>query len=907
MPTTDLALSPHGNLYIEASLQDLDGVDPQADSLVEQAFLNGVAHGLLHLGAAEIDRVLPPAYSYFRDFARRFVTALSVVPDLESERERVKVPAPATFDIDALVASAPPMRGFEYLASAVLEELWRQLEAAFHVEIKAFPGTVQTYLHQKSPLWNLVGRVHFHLAENKQNEAEPFAFLATYTTRISAKANVQHTPLGRALQEYSGTGNKSALLALLQPVQRAAAASPLLRDLVDSGALFHPLSWTPKQAHQFLQSIPAFEAGGIVVRVPNWWNGKRPSRPKVSVHVGSRPASQLGMNAMLDFSVNLTLDGETLSEKERQQILESKDGLSLIRGKWIELDRQKLEEVLAHWKSVQRKVASEGVSFNQGMRLLAGVPIGLDHDDGAEGASSETATPEWSEVIAGDWLTSLLHNLRVPGSANNAHPGKDLRATLRPYQTVGVEWLWLTNSLGLGACLADDMGLGKTIQVIALLLLLKQRKPDCRTSLLVVPASLVDNWRSEIERFAPGLRTLIAHPSALPASDLASVSAQALKNVDVVITSYGAVGRYKWFGQTEWELVVLDEAQAIKNPNAKQTRTVKTLKSRTRLALTGTPVENKLGDLWSIFDFTSPGLLGSSQVFSRFAKRLAAREHNAFGPLRQLVKPYILRRLKSDKSIISDLPDKTEVTSYCSLTKVQAALYQQMVDDLSDKLAGSEGIQRRGVILAFLMRFKQVCNHPSQWLGDSAYAPSDSGKFARLRELCEEIASRQEKVLIFTQFKEMTTPLSLFLEGIFGRAGLVLHGATPVKKRPELVAAFQSDRGPPFFVLSLKAGGTGLNLTAASHVIHFDRWWNPAVENQATDRAYRIGQKRNVLVHKFVCRGTIEEKIDALIRSKQSLSSELLEGGGEVLLTEMRNDEIMKLVSLDIRSALQET
>jgi non-specific serine/threonine protein kinase len=355
----------------------------------------------------------------------------------------------------------------------------------------------------------------------------------------------------------------------------------------------------------------------------------------------------------------------------------------------------------------------------------------------------------------------------------------------------------------------------------------------------------------------------------------------------------------------QWRMVILDEAQAIKNPGTRQTRAVKELKCQARIALTGTPVENRLGDLWSLFDFLNPGLLGGAKAFSKFVKRL--REDNAsFAPLRKLVQPYILRRLKTDKRVIADLPDKTEVNAYCTLSKRQAILYEQSVVELARKLKESEGIERRGIVLAYLMRFKQICNHPAQWTGGGTYDPAESGKFQRLAEICEELAERQDKVLIFTQFREITSPLSEYLETIFKRPGLVLHGSTSVKQRKEMVDSFQRDDGPPFFVLSLKAGGTGLNLTQASHVIHFDRWWNPAVENQATDRAFRIGQKRNVLVHKFVCRGTVENKIDELIREKAGLSKELLEdgGGGEKLLTEMPDDELLRFVSLDIRTAV---
>jgi len=451
------------------------------------------------------------------------------------------------------------------------------------------------------------------------------------------------------------------------------------------------------------------------------------------------------------------------------------------------------------------------------------------------------------------------------------------------------------------------MGLGKTIQVLALLLHMRaQQSSKSVPSLIVAPASLIANWKAEIERFAPDLPVFVAHPSecSIELNDEQAL-VESMDAMALVITTYGVVTRTPALRQRRWHLVVLDEAQAIKNAGAQQSRAVKQLVGAGRIALTGTPVENRLSDLWSLFDFLNPGLLGDAKQFATTARRLAKRTDQPYAPLRRLVQPYILRRLKSDPRVIADLPEKTEVRAFCSLTREQAALYEQCVQELARKLAQTEGIQRRGAVLASLMQLKQICNHPAQLQGHGAYHEGRSGKFERLRALCSELAERQERALVFTQFREITDPLARCLSDVFGRPGLVLHGGTAVAKRRSLVEEFQRDEGPPFFILSLKAGGTGLNLTAASHVIHFDRWWNPAVENQATDRAFRIGQKRNVVVHKFVCRGTVEEKIDALIEAKVGLARDVLEEGGEPILTQMSNEELLRVVALDIHKACE--
>ncbi len=896
---SELVLTPSGRLRLQHG-RDAGGPSPDAwMKRVTAAFAASPAAGLFALAATRPEAPPPPSFLFWRDFASRYLTQLCRTP--ESAGKRLDpIAAPGKDEWTGVLLAAPPMPGAEYLSAAVLTDHWVQLDEWVRQAVAASKVGLAQWLKKNAAIWRQVGRVCFHLAENKQDRELPFAFLATYAPSLSRAGRVQYQPLGRALQEYAGQRNKQALINLLAPVQQAAEKITFVKEMVASGDIFHPLAWTPGEAYRLLRHAPLLEDCGLLVRLPDWWR-KRP-RPRVSVTIGEKRQSRFGIDTMLDFKVGVVLGGQKLTEKELREIMAAQDGLVHVKGQWIEVDRNKLSEALAHWKRVEAEAAGEGLSFIEGMRLLAGAPADL----GAEGASA--GSPQsWAFVDAGRWLSGVLAGLRKPEGLTGAAPSREFRGTLRPYQQIGCNWLWFLSNLGLGACLADDMGLGKTIQVLSLLLNLKQNRPGAaKPSLLVLPASLLANWKAEIGRFAPSLATAFVHPSETDPATLAAMAAkpaERLADTDLVLTTYAMLPRHKWLLDIPWRLVILDEAQAVKNPAAKQTRTVKQLRADARIALTGTPVENRLSDLWSLFDFLCPGLLGTAAKFKQFVKGLEDREHDRYAPLRNLVGPYVLRRLKTDKRIIADLPDKTEMKAFCGLTKKQTALYAGAVGELAAALDGLDGIQRRGIVLAFLMRFKQICNHPSQFLGDGGYAPADSGKFDRLRSICEEIVSRQEKVLVFTQFREMTEPIAAFLADVFGQEGLVLHGGTAVRKRRSLIERFQEDDGPPFFVLSLKAGGTGLNLTAASHVVHFDRWWNPAVENQATDRAFRIGQHRNVVVHKFICRGTIEEKIDALIAEKTSLADDILKAGAEALLTEMSSEQLLKVVALDIDQA----
>ncbi|MBW3600386.1 MAG: DEAD/DEAH box helicase, partial [Planctomycetes bacterium] len=844
-----VCITPAGRLVVAPSPEAPAAMAAELAGKLDAAFARSSAEGILLLVSDALDAPLPAALVFWRDFGRRFLHDVCQLGEDVERKWRELAPPPET-ERDSLIGAAPPMRGLEYLSSALLARLWEELREFAVERAKAHPEGAAGFLRSVNPVWRLLGRVTFHLAENKRDAARPFAFLATYTHRVSSGARLQHLPLAQAVKEYAGAGNRERLATLLAPVQSAAERSELVRELLQSKAIFQPQAWSIRQAHRFLTEAPNMEAGGLVVRLPDWWNPRRPPRPQVQVQIGKKPSSALSMDGLLDFSVHMALDGEPLTQAELRRLLQESDGLALLRGRWVEVDRRRLQEALDHWDQLQ-SLHPDGVSFIEGMRLLAGAELAGRNEE-------DDATADWSRVVAGDWLRETLQTIRDPRGVKMPPPGADLRATLRPYQADGVRWLWFMNKLGLGACLADDMGLGKTIQVIDLLLHLKTERAAEATrltatqrgarpgspSLLVVPSSLVGNWKQEIERFAPSLRSFYAHRSECDAETLDRVSKdplQVLADFDVVITTYGLARRAEWPAKVPWRLVVLDEAQAIKNAGSAQTKAVKKLQSAGRIALTGTPVENHLGDLWSIFDFCCPGLLGSATQFKQFVRRLnKEQDAAAFGSLRRLVQPYILRRLKTDPNIVPDLPDKTEMRVECGLSKKQAALYQGAVEDLARRLKDSEGIARRGLVLSVLMQLKQICNHPAQYLNTPPYAPADSGKLQRLEQICEPILERQEKMLIFTQFQSMCDPLAEFLAGVFGRPGLVLHGKTPVRRRTELVREFQDDRGPPFLVVSVKAGGSGLNLTAASHVVHFDRWWNPAVENQATDRAFRI-------------------------------------------------------------------
>jgi non-specific serine/threonine protein kinase len=876
---------PVGSVRLEW-LETRERVDKSRNLLEREIFRRFSENpdgAFLFLGFRGASVPLSPSLDFLRGFCGLFAAKLRHTPDLESIRHEVSVPI-SDEERDRALASVPLMTGGEYLSRVVLDDLWQRLHDEFRREIRQHKGTVEEFIRQYSPDVHLIGRVFFHLVESRKTDY-PFAFLATYSTGLSRQGKSQHLPLKHALQEYEKDEKK--LLDLLTTVHRAAKESALIAGLLESGELFHPLAWSAREAYTFLREIPLYEQSGILCRIPDWWKSGSTSL-HVSISMGDRRPSTVGMDALLSFDMGLHIEGTPVSLEEARRLLESAEGLALIKNRWVAVDPEKLRQTLDAYEKARELAKREGLTFRDALRLH------MDPGSLLDIAGADTAVT----VTNGQWLETVMAKMRHPEVIAPVKLALSFKAVLRPYQEKGVSWLSFLHSLKFGMCLADDMGLGKTVQVLALLHLLKHRG-EKGASLLVIPASLLANWANEIMKFAPDIMFYTAHPAGNDSRSVETKEAPELDKLDLVITTYSMVQKYEWLQAYEWKYVILDEAQAIKNPGTKQTKSVKKLKSVNRIVMTGTPVENRLSDLWSLFDFINPGLLGSSQEFGKFTKNLA-KDPEGYARLRKVISPYILRRLKTDKTVISDLPDKVEMKTWSTLSRKQAVLYQKLVDELRRTIESTEGIQRKGVILSSLMKFKQLCNHPDQYLGTGAFDENESGKFGRLREICETIHEKRERVLVFTQFREITDPLSEFLGGIFQRQGLVLHGGTPVGKRKEIVARFQDGDYVPYMVLSLKAGGVGLNLTAANHVIHFDRWWNPAVENQATDRAFRIGQKKNVIVHKFITKGTVEEKIDQMIEGKMKLSKEVIQSGSEAWITEMSNEELVEMFTLTI-------
>ena len=710
---------------------------------------------------------------------------------------------------------------------------------------------------------------------------------------LATAREVWHRAGAARLLHAAGADPRRDLLAGLG---RAARVFPALASALRQAAPTE-VSLDPDGAHDFLTRIaPALAGNGFGVLLPSWWVA---GRAELGLTLAATPAAEqpgrvrkrrsaFGLDDLVDYEWRASLGGQQLTEAEFQALAEAKSGLVQLRGRWVEVDRDKLAAGL-------KALGSRRSGAMRAGEFLRTAMFGLD-DDGLplEGVEAEG----W----LGDLLSGTAEQRCEPAVAP---PG--LNAVLRPYQERGVGWLAFMERVGLGAVLADSMGLGKTIQVLTLLEAEREQEEQQRgrargrakrrATLLVCPMSLVANWQREAARFTPGLEVHVHHGAERLSGEQFRA---AVAGAHLVITTYGLALRDRdELAAVDWHRVVIDEAQAIKNAGTKQARAVRALPAPHRVALTGTPVENRLADLWSILEFANPGLLGSAESFKeRFARPIERDgDERAAERLRRATGAFVLRREKTDPAIISDLPEKVEMKVVCNLTKEQASLYQATVDEMLREIAGAEGVGRRGLVLAMLTRLKQICNHPVHFLKDGSRLPGRSGKLARVEELCDEVLAAGEKALLFTQYAEFGGMLRPHLAERFGREVAFLHGGVPKKQRDEMVLRFEEADGPPLFVLSLKAGGLGLNLTAANHVIHVDRWWNPAVENQATDRAFRIGQRRNVQVRKLMCAGTLEERIDRVIEDKQELAERIV-GTGEGWLTELSVAELRDVIRL---------
>lgn len=825
---------------------------------------------LYQMGLNETENETDSTERYLHLVAAAFFQQLMDMPELELARENIQITV-SEENQSALLQAVPFAIGSQYIDGEWLQRQFDNLLTIFATEISNYNGTVAMYFTEKNQQLHVPERVFFHLVENREGDY-PFAFLATYATQDGEK-KVRHMPLKYALTEYENERDK--LVTLLSCLNKAAEASPLIAVFMQSGELFHPLRLTDAEAYDFLKSVEAIENAGILCRIPNWWR-KRMSSLSVSIQLGEKKASILGFDTLVSVQPKLMADGVELTKKDIQKLLDQTEGLAFLKGKWIEVNHDRLKKLLAEMEEIPAEI-----SLMEALRMELGTGK-VKADIGAL-------------VSNGKWLAELLKSLRRPDTIKKQTVPKSFQATLRSYQQSGYTWLSYMDKLGFGACLADDMGLGKTVQVLAYLEKLRKTQKAARV-LLVVPASLLGNWQKEVQKFAPQMNYMLLHGKST------AVLAQELTEAPefLTITTYGMVSRIPELKCQEWDCLILDEAQAIKNPLTKQTRQIKEIHAKMRIAMTGTPIENDLTNLWSLFDFLNKGLMGTSQEFREFCKGLESHPQG-YARLRTMISPFMLRRVKTDKSIIADLPEKIETVEYAAMSKKQVVLYRKVVSDMEKKMSDAESeISRKGIVLATIMKLKQICNHPDQYLGQEQYARADSGKMEVLKEICETIYEKRERVIVFTQFKEITEYLAAFLTEVFHREGYVIHGGTAVSKRQKIVDAFQGEEYVPFIVLSVKAGGTGLNLTKANHVIHFDRWWNPAVENQATDRAFRIGQTKDVLVHKLVCRGTIEEKINDMIESKKELAQNVIGSGGEKWLTELSNEELMAMLKLQV-------
>ncbi len=864
----------------------------------EHAFRGSAGKGMLDLvlhGVDEVDKKNNPILPWLRHEAQ--LALQHGLRLLRQGKEEISLRPTAAY-CNQLLDSMPPCEGAGITASQ-LADCFDSLHDAWYNAAARAEKTPEQYLASLGEGWSQLGKLTLHLAENAgaQGEEKPFAFLATVVHRVGDDEKPRHIPLGLALRHAAD--DRDAILALIRPLQQAAAslgaAGYFLHELVRTQQIYQPCAWSARSCYDFLLCLPALQEAGIETRVVNLWK-TQPKRVELEVKLDLAEDSAqqksagggLRMHSLLQFSAGLALGMHELSDEDIADLMASEDGLVRFRGEWVLMDAEKLQSLLDGWRRAV-SMHHAGIPLMVGLRYL----LGKRSD-----ALAQLPDPHpLVRVEAGDALLAALEKLKH--SEQQLHITPTLHDTLRPYQREGVRFLLQLTEAGLGACLADDMGLGKSIQVVAWLSHLHATQAlDHGAALIVAPASLLDNWRDEIAKFAPQLRSLILHPDHLSGRDstlLQREPERLLSRAHVALTSYGMATRLSsQLARHRLPALILDEAQAIKNAQSQRAEAIRRLDSRRRVALSGTPVENTLNDLHSLFEFLNPGLLGDDATFRKMLREIGSD----YSTLRRLIRPFILRRLKSDPQLLPDLPPRSEKAAYCHLTAEQARLYAREVEHMQALIHEPDPRTRLALILPLLTRFKQICNHPALYLGEPHFDIERSGKMQRLAQLLRQLAEQGEPALLFTQYRSMVDALLDMGRDIYGEAGLTIHGGTPISERQRVVKQFQATGGPPFMVLSLKAAGTGLTLTRARHVIHVDRWWNPAVENQASDRAHRLGQQRAVVVHPLISRGTIEENIHRMLQEKKQMADDLLQEGLEKILLHLNPADILQLCRL---------
>lgn len=878
--------------------------DPTDESAVAESRWRPVLRGPDALAFGELTAATPASFRAepgSEDAGELIASALDVLTDA-AVRDRLPPDLPLL----------PPRRGRKPL-NARAAEAWLEALRGLDARIRV-PEPSLFELEQALAPWadygretNTPARVIFRLSEvlstpraeaddlasPEEREGAPSADspvdLPQWRLEFLLQSSADPSLLVPAEQVWRDNGALARWLGrpqelLLAELGKAARVYPALEQGLRK-ARPTALDLDPDAAYAFLcDAAPALDEAGFGVLLPSWWDRRSKLGLKLSASTpmgdATGRAPTFGREHLCDFEWSLAVGDHTLTAEEIAALAEAKAPLVRLRGQWVTVNREELRRGIEF-------LGGEGAARGTVAEVLR---MAATHPDDLE------LPLEVTGITAGGWLGALLDGSADARIQPVAVP-ESFRATLRPYQERGVAWMYFLATLGVGGCLADDMGLGKTVQLLALESVHRQENPDVGPTLLVCPMSLIGNWEAEAAKFAPDLRMSVHHGAdRLRGVDLN----EALTGVDILITTYTTLARdLEQFEAVNWNRIVLDEAQAVKNRLSRTAKAIKRLSAAHRIALTGTPVENRLGEMWSIMDFLNPGMLGTAELFrTRYAIPVERYGDEAAAErVRAITRPYLLRRVKTDPAIIDDLPEKIEIKQYYTLTTEQASLYQSVVDEMMEKIEGSDGIERRGNVLAAMAKLKQICNHPAQLLHDRSAIGRRSGKVIRLEEILDEILAEGDKVLCFTQYTEFAEMLLPHLAARFDADVAYLHGGTSRQNRTEMVRRFQSDGGPPIFLLSLKAGGTGLNLTAANHVIHLDRWWNPAVENQATDRAFRIGQKQRVQVRKFICRGTLEERIDAMIEEKTALAN-MVVGDGEGWLTELSTAGLRDLFAL---------